>query len=148
MATEAEPVEGLWYYDRGSELRFQVVGLDTDEGMVEIQHFSGDLDTIPLNRWPELDIEPAEPSLNPCGPTDDTSDGRFDSMADDPHAAHLPGEAEVYRREHVEWAGKATPGAPEPRPEHGPEDRFERGSERGVEQWPETRDSPGSRGSE
>lgn len=145
MTTEADPVPGNWYYDRGATLRFRVVGLDDDEGMVEIQHFSGDLDTIAMSRWYGLDLEPAEPVLNPEGPTNDVDDGPVDYLADDPHAARVPDERERSRRERVEWAGK--PGGPDPRPEYGAEERLERGSEQGVERWPETRE-PLSRGRE
>jgi hypothetical protein len=140
MATEADPVQGNWYLNRDDGQRFCVVGLDDEEDSVEIQLTDGNLDEIPRSRWYDLNIDPAEPVVNPESPTNDVSDGPIDYMADDPHAAHLPSDQERYRRENVEFAGKARRGSPEPRPEHGPDRGPERGSERGVEQWPEARE--------
>lgn len=138
MPTEAQPIEGNWYYNRDDGQRFCIVGMDDEENSVEIQLDDGNLDEIPLSRWYRLNIEPAEPEINSMAPTDDTDDGQFDDTADDPHATHLPSDQENYRRRNVEFAGKARPGFPDPRPER--DNRPERGSERGIEQWPETRE--------
>lgn len=137
---DVEPIPGNWYLNRRDGQRFQVVGLDSDEGNIDIQLDNGDLDMIPGSQWGKLDIDLVEPELNLAAPTDDVSDGLLDVMDDDPDALQLPSDQERYRRENVEFAGKARPGFPEPRPEHEPNRGPERGSEMGIEQWPETRE--------
>jgi hypothetical protein len=141
MPTDADPIPGNWYFNRDDDQRFRVVGLDDEEDKVEIQLADGNLDEIAKSRWHDLNIDPVEPVLNPQAPLHDVSDGRVvEYMADDPHAAHVPSDQERYRRRNVEFAGKARPGFPDPRPENGPDRGPERGSERGIEQWPEARD--------
>lgn len=140
MPTEAQPIPGNWYLNRDDGQSFLVVGIDDEEDSVEIQLTNGDLDEIARSRWYELNLDPAEPELDVEAPTNDVDDSPLDTMADDPHAAHLPSDQERYRRENVEYAGKARPRYPDPRPEHGPDRGPERGSEMGIEQWPETRE--------
>lgn len=136
MATQADPIPGNWYVNRADGSRFRVVGLDEQERSVEIQHQSGDLDDIDMASWYGLDFEPAEPVINPAAPMRDVDEGDVGYTADDPRAARFPSDEERYRRDKVEWASK--PGYPDPRPEQADDDR----SERGVEQWPESRERP------
>lgn len=140
MANDAEPIPGNWYLNRSDGQRFLVVGLDGEDGNIDIQLDNGNLDAIPGSQWGRLEIEPAEAELRMEAPTNDISDGSSDMLTDDPDALQLPTEQERYRRENVEYASKSRPGFPDPRPEHGPERGPERGSEMGIEQWPETRE--------
>ncbi|MGB5179637.1 MAG: DUF6763 family protein [Gammaproteobacteria bacterium] len=39
---------------------FQEVAFNTDDGLVEVQHFDGDLEEIPFEDWYELDLDTAE----------------------------------------------------------------------------------------
>jgi hypothetical protein len=70
MPTEADPILENWYQHTDKGQRFRVVALDEDEGVIEIQHFDGDLEEIDVDGWYELDIEPIEPPENWSGPVD------------------------------------------------------------------------------
>ena len=70
MPTEADPILENWYQHIDKGQRFRVVALDEDEGVIEIQHFDGDLEEIDVDGWYELDIEPIEPPENWSGPID------------------------------------------------------------------------------
>lgn len=140
MANDVEPIPGNWYLNRDNGEWFMVVGLDGEDGQIEIQLNNGNRDVIPGSEWGRLEIELAAGELDLEAPTNDISDGPSDLLTDDPHALQLPSDQERYRRENVEYAGKARPGFPDPRPEHGPDRGPERGSEMGIEQWPETRE--------
>jgi hypothetical protein len=142
MATEVEPVEGHWYFNRDNGDQFSVLSIDEVEGMVQIQHQNANLDEIPLSSWYSMNIDVGEPVLDRADPLADTDQGLADLATEDPHALQEPDESERYRREHVEYAGKAGKDAPDPRPEYGEDDKYERGSEMGTERWPETRERP------
>jgi hypothetical protein len=60
MADDTDPRVGIWYQrlDKGQE--FQVVAVDETAGLVEIQHFDGDIEEIDLDAWYRLDVEPIE----------------------------------------------------------------------------------------
>jgi len=140
MATEAQPVPGNWYFNQRSQQLFQVVGLDSEDDAVEIQHDDGNLDTIPIRAWYGLDVRPAEAPIDPEAVFSDTEEGQSDYLAEDPHAAQLPSAEEQNRRDKVEYAGKSGKGFPEPRPERGPGPDFETGSEQDLDRWRETRE--------
>lgn len=142
MATEVEPIPGNWYINRASGARFWVMSIDEDERTVQIQHENADLDEYPLDAWYRMSIDYSEPELDATAPTSDTEEARNDLSAEDPDAAQLPDQQERYRREYVDYAGKSAKGFPEPRPGRDPNDKFERGSEMGLEQWPETQERP------
>ena len=70
MPTEADPILGNWYRHLDKGQKFCVVALNEDEGLVEIQHFDGDLEEIDQDSWYELDLEPIEEPENWSGPVD------------------------------------------------------------------------------
>ncbi len=70
MATEADPIVDNWYYYLGKGQRFYVVAVDEDSGIVEIQHFDGDLEEITLNNWYEMNIALGEAPENWSGAMD------------------------------------------------------------------------------
>lgn len=142
MGTEVEPVIGNWYVNRDNDDHFKVLGIDEIEQTIQIQHADANLDELQLSNWYQLNVDYSEPELDLAAPTSDTDEGLHDLTAEDPHAARLPADRERYRKEYVDYAGKAGEGFPEPRPGHDENDRFERGSEIGLEQWPETRERP------
>ena len=45
MAVGILPVVGTWYQSP-NEQRFEVIGVDEDEGFIEIQYFGGELDAM------------------------------------------------------------------------------------------------------
>ena len=71
MASETEPRLGQWYrhLDKGQE--FEVVTVSDDDGVVEIQHFDGDIEAFELEEWQQLHIEAIEPPENWTGPYDE-----------------------------------------------------------------------------
>lgn len=135
MIMDVQPVPGNRYLNRENGELFQVVGLDGDDGTIEIQLDNGNLDEISGTEWGRLEIEVVEPEFNVKAPTDDTTDGPVDVMDDDPDALNLPSGLEQYRRRSVEYAGKSGHDFPSPRPENEVERGPERGSELGIEQW-------------
>jgi hypothetical protein len=70
MPTEADPVVGNWYQHLDKGQTFSVVALNEDEGLVEVQHFDGDLEEIDSETWYQLDLEPSEEPENWSGPID------------------------------------------------------------------------------
>ncbi len=107
MATEIEPIEGNWYYDRDKDRRFEVIAVDESENRIDIQDFDGDLDEITFDLWFSLNLEVAEAPEEWLGPMDNVDDddlGYNDSIASQ---ESQPSAMDRYRREQVEWAGKA-----------------------------------------
>lgn len=70
MSTEADPILGNWYQHLDKGQKFSVVALNEDEGLIEVQHFDGDLEEIELDSWYEMDLEPIEEPENWSGPID------------------------------------------------------------------------------
>ena len=88
MPTEADPILGNWYRHLDKGQKFWVVALNEDEGLVEIQHFDGDLEEIDQDSWYELNLEPIEEPENWSGPvdvseTDDLGTEITDTTAED-----------------------------------------------------------------
>lgn len=70
MNSEADPIVGNWYRHLDKGQPFVVVAVDDEAGLVEIQHFDGDLEEIELEAWYRLPIEPIEEPENWSGPLD------------------------------------------------------------------------------
>lgn len=70
MTADLDPIVDNWYrhLDKGQE--FCVVAVDETEGIVEIQHFDGDLEEIEMDAWYELELETAEEPENWAGALD------------------------------------------------------------------------------
>jgi hypothetical protein len=83
MAFEVDPIIGNWYEHLDKGLRFEVVAIDEDEGMVEIQYFNGDVEEIEMEMWFELEIEPSEPPEDWTSSIDDAESDDLDDMETD-----------------------------------------------------------------
>jgi hypothetical protein len=70
MPTEVDPIIGKWYQHLDKGQRFLIVTIDEDEGLIETQHFDGDLEEILLEDWYQQDIDLAEEPENWAGPLD------------------------------------------------------------------------------
>lgn len=70
MPTDAEPIIGSWYQHSGKGQKFEVVAVDEDSGVVQIQHFDGDVEEIDLDNWFEMDIESIEAPEDWTAPMD------------------------------------------------------------------------------
>jgi hypothetical protein len=71
MSTELEPVVGQWYKHLDKGQMFVVTGVDDVEGIVDIQHYDGDLEEIDAKAWFDMDLELAEAPEDWTGPVDD-----------------------------------------------------------------------------
>ena len=95
MAQEIDPIAGNWYRDIDSGRLFQVVAIDEDDGMIDLQHFDGDLEQIEAGQWPDLEVElVAEPEdwtgpLDETAIGDETAEGRSDWDEDEGEAARV-----------------------------------------------------------
>ena len=71
MPNDIDPVVGAWYQRLDGGEIFQVVAVDEEEGLVETQHFDGDLEEIDLEAWHAQNLEVAEAPEDWTGPVDD-----------------------------------------------------------------------------
>ena len=71
MSTETDPIQGNWYRDLDKDEEFFVIDVYEDDGIVEIQHYDGDVEEIELDAWYDLNIEAVEPPDDWVGPYDD-----------------------------------------------------------------------------
>lgn len=70
MATDAEPVVGNWYQHLDKGQKFQVVAVSEDDGVVQMQHFDGDMEEVDIDAWYEMDLKPIEVPEDWTGPMD------------------------------------------------------------------------------
>lgn len=70
MGIEIDPVVGTWYTHLDKGQRFVVIAIDESDGLIETQHFDGDLEEISLEDWYEQDIDIAEEPENWSGVMD------------------------------------------------------------------------------
>jgi Family of unknown function (DUF6763) len=71
MSTELDPVAGQWYRHLDKGQLFVVTNFDEVRGLIEIQHYDGDLEEIDAETWPDLELELAEAPEDWTGPADD-----------------------------------------------------------------------------
>jgi hypothetical protein len=72
--TDADPIIGNWYEHLDKGQIFLVVAYDEDEGIIEIQHFDGDVEELSMAGWQDTEIEPCEEPENWFGAVDITED--------------------------------------------------------------------------
>ncbi|MCK4586784.1 MAG: hypothetical protein KAU29_05555 [Gammaproteobacteria bacterium] len=70
MAVGILPVVGSWYQSPDGQ-RFEVIGIDDDEGFVEIQHFGGELDALEFDAWLVMGYTEIAAPEDWSGPFDD-----------------------------------------------------------------------------
>jgi hypothetical protein len=70
MATDLSPIVGNWYQPMNKGQAFAVVGIDEDAGVIEIQHYDGDVAEVEMTAWDTLDLELAEPPEDWTAPMD------------------------------------------------------------------------------
>ena len=70
MPSEIDPIVDNWYCHLDKGQRFYVVAVDEDGGVVEVQHFDGDVEEIDLKEWYEMNIETAEEPESWAGAVD------------------------------------------------------------------------------
>ncbi len=80
MANDLDPVVDNWYFHHDKGQDFKVLDVDSERGVVEIQHFDGDLEELTMDEWRNLDIELSEEPPNWSGPLDV---GNLDDLGED-----------------------------------------------------------------
>jgi hypothetical protein len=70
MANEFDPVVENWYLHLDKGQRFEVVAVDEERGVVELQHYDGDVEEVSRDEWAEMDIELSEAPQNWSGSVD------------------------------------------------------------------------------
>jgi len=60
VSEEVDPVVGHWYKRVDENQTFAVIGIDEDEGIIEIQHVDGDIEEIDTDAWADMELEPTE----------------------------------------------------------------------------------------
>ena len=70
MSNELDPITGTWYKHLDKGQMFRVVAVDERTGIVELQHFDGDIEEIELATWGDMELEIAEPPEDWTGPVD------------------------------------------------------------------------------
>ena len=60
MAIGTIPVVGSWYQGT-DQLKFEVVALDEEEGVIEIQYFDDELDEVEFDVWSQMRVEQTSP---------------------------------------------------------------------------------------
>lgn len=70
MATEVDPIVGNWYQHLDKGQHFVVVAIDEDEGLIETQHFDGDIEELSIEEWYQQDLDTAEEPENWAGALD------------------------------------------------------------------------------
>lgn len=70
MANDLDPVVANWYLHLDKGQRFEVVAFDEERGLVELQHYDGDLDEVSLEEWAEMELELSEEPQNWSGALD------------------------------------------------------------------------------
>jgi hypothetical protein len=88
MPTEADPKLGYWYEHLDKGQRFCIVAFNEEQGLIEVQHFDGDLEEIDLETWYQLDLNPSPEPENwsgalDVGDIDDLGTEVTDTTADD-----------------------------------------------------------------
>lgn len=102
MDNDIEPTIGSWYHDLANDDVFQVVATDEDEGTVELQFFTGDIEEMSINEWRGLDLEVTDPPEDWTGPVDSIeredldysevrSEGERRGLAEERRSAELQG---------------------------------------------------------
>lgn len=71
MKANIKPVLGNWYKHLDKGYEFQVVAYDETDGVVEIQHYDGDVEALELDDWYEMELEHIEPPEDWAGSADD-----------------------------------------------------------------------------
>jgi len=72
--TDADPIVGNWYEHLDKGQIFLVVAFDEDEGVIEIQHFDGDVEELSLDDWQTIELALCEEPENWFGAIDISED--------------------------------------------------------------------------
>jgi len=88
MINDIEPIVGNWYFHLGKGQKFTVNAVSEEQGLVEVQHFDGDLEEMTFDDWGDTPMLLSEEPLNWTGSfdiseVDDISTGITDTSTED-----------------------------------------------------------------
>lgn len=94
MVTPIRPDRGEWYLDGQSGSVFQVVGVDEDDGSVDIQFVDGTVEEYLIEDWEAMTLERCEQPEDWAGPFDDleADDIGLPENTAESHGAEVPME--------------------------------------------------------
>jgi hypothetical protein len=96
LSNELDPIAGTWYRHLDKGQMFVVVALDEPAGIVEVQHFDGDIEEIALGTWRNMELEVAEPPEDWTGPVDNVERDDTDYSATEMSSATRDESLEEY----------------------------------------------------
>lgn len=70
MGNELDPIVGNWYRHLDKGQMFTVVALDEQSGLLELQHYDGNLEEVAVVAWPDMDLELAAAPEDWTGPVE------------------------------------------------------------------------------
>lgn len=76
MKVPAGPVIGDWYKNPEGDL-FEIIALDSDEGVIEIQYFDGAVEELDMDTWFQSGMVPRPAPEDWSGPFDDLEKDDF-----------------------------------------------------------------------
>ncbi|HEX7081452.1 MAG TPA: DUF6763 family protein [Gammaproteobacteria bacterium] len=79
---EVDPIVGYWYRRVDKGQTFTVVGVDEDEGIIEIQHADGEVEEIDEAAWADMELEVVDEPDEWRGALDDVEDEDLDYTDD------------------------------------------------------------------
>ncbi len=124
MATEADPILESWYRHVDKGQRFQIIAVDEEEGLIEVQHFDGNLEELEFTDWYQMELEPIEEPENWSGAVDieeiddygtsvtDTSVDDWKSSSEEIPSEKKPALSSISEDEEDDW----DEGAPQEEP--------------------------------
>jgi hypothetical protein len=115
MATDADPIVGNWYAHRTEKgQKFEVIAIDEDDGVVEVQHYDGDVEAFDIDDWYQMDLDVIEAPENWTGPMDGITDEDLvymdSDMGEDEWKQPLQENRQLFRQDdEAEEPGQAPP---------------------------------------
>ena len=94
MKDRVAAISGQWYLDRGSGDMFQIVGVDEDDGTIDVQQSDGSLEEISVDAWVTRSLERCDQPEDWVGSFDDleADDIGLPETRAEPHGAEVPME--------------------------------------------------------
>ena len=83
MSHELDPKVGRWYRRLDDEQLFKVIGIDEDDGLVEIRMTDGETEELDSTEWVELDLEAAEAPEDYIDPDEDEDEDEEEVEAEE-----------------------------------------------------------------
>ncbi|HYW02346.1 MAG TPA: DUF6763 family protein [Gammaproteobacteria bacterium] len=56
MATNTAPLPGRFYRDAGRDEDIEVLGIDEEDGLIEVQYADGDIEMVEPETWAGFDL--------------------------------------------------------------------------------------------